>query len=71
MRCGCAPPAPREQAHALKGSAGMIGAVRLSQLCHDVEKAALGKDPVPIPGLLVAIQIELRSVERLLTTEYA
>jgi hypothetical protein len=49
----------------------MIGAVRLSQLCHDVEKAALGKDPVPIPGLLVAIQIELRSVERLLTTEYA
>ncbi|NTU68734.1 MAG: response regulator [Chlorobiaceae bacterium] len=52
-------------AHSMKGSAATIGAIRLSQLAHEVEKAVKSGGPVAAKALLPLLeqQVELLRIE--------
>ena len=50
-------------AHQLKGGSGSIGAIRLSELAFQIEKAGKAGEAEAIPELLEQLKTEYRAVE--------
>jgi HPt (histidine-containing phosphotransfer) domain-containing protein len=57
----------RAEAHAIKGSAGQVGATHLSQICREIEAAALRKDLASAGGLLPDLENEFRTVRDIMS----
>jgi HPt (histidine-containing phosphotransfer) domain-containing protein len=55
-------PQVRAQAHAIKGSSGQVGAMRVSGLCRQIEAAALAQDLAAAAGLLPELEAEFQTV---------
>jgi histidine phosphotransfer protein HptB len=49
-------PGVRAEAHAIKGSAGQVGAMHVSQLCREIEAAALRQDLAEAGRLLPQLE---------------
>jgi CheY-like chemotaxis protein len=62
--------AAREKAHILRGSCGMIGARRLTELCAEIE-AHTGESPDGSQALLDAVRDEYRRVAAAIEAEIA
>jgi HPt (histidine-containing phosphotransfer) domain-containing protein len=52
----------RGQAHAVKGSAGQVGAMQVSSLCREIEAAALRKDLAAAGSLLPEVEAAFQAV---------
>lgn len=55
-------PAVRAEAHAIKGSAGQVGAAHFSQLCREVEAAALRQDLAEAGRLMPQLEVAFAAV---------
>jgi HPt (histidine-containing phosphotransfer) domain-containing protein len=55
-------PRVRAEAHAIKGSAGQVGAMRVSHLCRDMEAAALRQDLAEARRLLPELEAAFAAV---------
>ena len=62
-------PLVARSAHSLKGSSGNVGGDRLSDLCLQLERAALESDQATVEGLLDQIDREYSELTKLLMTE--
>lgn len=56
-------------AHALRGTAGAFGALRLSALCSDVERAASDRATADLHAMVQAVVVEFDRVREALTKE--
>jgi HPt (histidine-containing phosphotransfer) domain-containing protein len=55
-------PQVRAQAHAIKGSAGQVGAMDVSGFCRQIEVAALRQDLATATGLLPELEAAFQAV---------
>jgi HPt (histidine-containing phosphotransfer) domain-containing protein len=49
----------KQVAHALKSSAGQLGAVSMQRLCEEAERRALAGDTASLPPLVASLEAEL------------
>lgn len=54
----------RNQAHAIKGSAGQVGAIEVAALCREIESRALASDPTTLRPLLARVETAFEDVCR-------
>jgi len=62
LRDAADPKALSEVAHSFKGSASNMGAVRLAELCRQLESGAKDKSPTEIVKLVAEISVEFAEV---------
>lgn len=55
-------PQVRAEAHAIKGSAGQVGAMTVSNVCRQIEVAAIQKDLTTAAGLLPELDVAFQTV---------
>ena len=55
-------PQVRAEAHAVKGSAGQVGAMHVSSLCRQIEAAAIKQDLATAGGLLPELEAAFQTV---------
>ena len=58
-----------QAAHSLKGSSSNMGALRLAELCRDLEARAKDMSAAQTDSLLAEIGLEMDTVQRLYDTE--
>jgi len=54
----------KNQAHAVKGSAGQVGAAEVSELCRDIELQSIASDEPVLRGLVTRLEAAFASVVR-------
>ena len=55
-------PQVRAESHAIKGSAGQVGAMDVSSVCRQIEAAALKQDLAAASGLLPELEASFQTV---------
>lgn len=61
----------KEMAHVLRGSCGMIGARRLTELCGEIEKRSAGEDQGGMSALIAPVRAEYQRVAAAIEAEIA
>jgi HPt (histidine-containing phosphotransfer) domain-containing protein len=54
----------KHEAHAIKGSAGQVGAAEVSALCRDIEYQAVASDEASLRALVARLEPAFASVSR-------